>query len=62
MPKHIFETSNIFFLIYKKRSKHVKVLAVCSTQENIFYIFVKTQTSQLDVNIKMESNKPSYIL
>jgi hypothetical protein len=37
-------------------------LAVCSTQENIFYIFVKTQTSQLDVNIKMESNKPSYIL
>jgi len=38
MRKHIFETSNVFFVyIYKKKhSKHVRVLAVCNTQENIF--------------------------
>jgi hypothetical protein len=48
MRKHIFETSNICFFYKTKRSKHVRVLAVCSIQENIFYIFVETQTSQLD--------------
>jgi len=59
MRKHIFETSNIFF-IYKKSSKHVRVLAVCNTQKH-FYIFVsKTQASQL---IAIKDNKPCiYIL
>jgi hypothetical protein len=38
MRKYIFKTSNIF-CIKKKRSKHVRVLAVYSTQENIFYIY-----------------------
>jgi hypothetical protein len=32
MGKHIFETSNIFF-IYKNNSRHVRVLAICNTQE-----------------------------
>jgi hypothetical protein len=36
MRKHIFETSNIF-CIKKKRSKHVRVLAVCNTQEYVFW-------------------------
>jgi hypothetical protein len=40
MRKYIFETSNVFFLYIKKeRSKHVRVLAVCKTQENIFYFY-----------------------
>jgi hypothetical protein len=59
MRKHIFETSNIFLYI-KKRSKHVRVLAVCNTQK-YFYIFLsKTQASQL---IAIKDNKPCvYIL
>jgi len=51
------------FLYIKKRSKYIRVLAVCNTQENIFFIFfIKTQTSQLDINTKMENSKPSFIL
>ena len=61
--ENTFSKLPMFFLYIKKeRSKHVRVLAVCNTQENIFYIFVETPTSQLDVNMKMESSKPSYIL
>jgi len=40
MRKHNFETSNIF-CTKKKHSKHVRVLAVCNTQENIFLYFCR---------------------
>jgi len=39
MRKHIFKTSNIFY-IKKERSKHFRVLAVCNTQENIILIYM----------------------
>jgi len=39
MRKHIFENFQ-YFLYKKKRLKHVRVLAVCNTQENIFYIYM----------------------
>jgi hypothetical protein len=51
--ENTFSKLPMFFFVYKKkeRSKHVRVLAVCNTQENIFFIFfVKTQTSQLDIH------------
>jgi hypothetical protein len=38
MRKHIFKTSNIF--LKKERSKHVRVLAVYNTQENISFIYI----------------------
>jgi hypothetical protein len=57
MQKHIFKTSNICFFIYKKRrSKHVRVLAVCNTQKKHFLYFLsKTHTSHL---IIIKVNKP----
>ena len=40
MQKHTFEASNIFFLKKKEHLKYVRVLAVCSTQENIFFLII----------------------
>jgi hypothetical protein len=59
MLKHIFEILNIYFFRKKKNVQNIfRVLAVCSIQENIF--FVKTQASQL---IAIKNNKPcAYIL
>jgi len=38
--ENTFSKLPMFFLYKKKeRSKHVRVLAVCNTQENIFFIF-----------------------
>jgi len=43
----------------KKRSKHVRVLAVCNTQKHFLYFFLsKTQTFHL-ITIKVKKN---YIL
>ena len=48
MRKYIFKTSNIFFIYIKKEcSKHVRVLAVCNTQENIFF---KTTSIRIKFN------------
>jgi hypothetical protein len=56
MRKHIFETSNVFFLYIKKeRSKHVKVLAVCNTQENIFLYFCRN--ANITIRRKHENGK-----
>jgi len=61
MRKHIFETSNIFCIYIKKeRSKHVRVLAICNTQENIF-LKKKPQASQLNTRIAIKGNQSSHI-
>jgi len=56
--ENIFSKLQIFvFYIYKKkRSKHVRVLAVCNTQKHFFiFSLSKTQTSHL---ITIKNNKP----
>jgi len=47
-----------YFLYKKKHSKHVRVLAVCNTQENIFLIYMyichissKTRYSKYEIDI-----------
>jgi len=61
MRKHIFKTLNIF-CIKKSVQNMLGYWPYATHKKTFFYIFVETPTSQLDVNIKMESSKPSYIL
>jgi hypothetical protein len=43
MRKHIFQNFQ-YFLYKKKHSKHVRVLTICNTQENIFWYIRKFVT------------------
>ena len=65
MQKHTFEASNIYFFIKKEHSKHVRVLAVCNTQENIFFfvnIFFLTKPGILILNLYLHSIKTQTII
>ena len=62
MRKHIFKTSNIFCIKKESIQNMLGYWPYAIHKKTFFYIFVETSTSQLDVNIKMESSKPSYIL
>jgi len=55
MQKHIFKTSNIFFIY--KNVQNILEYWPYATDKNIFYIFLseKTQTSRL---ITIKDNKP----
>jgi len=55
MQKHIFKTSNIFFIY--KNVQNILEYWPYATDKNIFYIFLseKTQTSRL---ITIKFNKP----
>ena len=56
-----FKTSNILCVciyIYKERSKHVRVLAVCNTQENKhFSLYIFFQNANITIRRKHQNGK-----